>query len=105
MVCALGCLCSLLLVPHTVVCGVPDYVNYSLLFSPRTWRPNAERYVTLQYTGAAHPYKQHAFCHALLDLAVRITLPAITTLSTAYPLFQVVAIALVGLAHLVASVI
>jgi len=103
--CVLGCFYSYLLIPHTVVRGDTDYVQYAELFQPGKWRGNAERFSTLVYLGIAHPYKQHAFGHALFDLLVRITLPCITIMSTSLPLFQVVAVAVVGILHFVASVV
>jgi hypothetical protein len=94
-----------LLAPHAVVSGDTDYVLYTKLFKPNIWRLNAERYATLTYKGFVHPHKQHAFAHALIDLAVKIIVPCLSIWTTRYPLFQMVTLTVVVAAHFAISTV
>lgn len=101
----LGALYFYLLIPHALVGGNTNHVQYNALFQPRSWPFNAFRYTTLVYKGFAHPYKQHAFAHSVLDLCVRITLPFLVVIFNAVPVLQVTLLTLVGIVHFLAPII
>eukprot|EP00928_Gymnodinium_smaydae_P089170 TRINITY_DN73171_c0_g1_i1.p1 TRINITY_DN73171_c0_g1~~TRINITY_DN73171_c0_g1_i1.p1 ORF type:complete len:842 (-),score=48.19 TRINITY_DN73171_c0_g1_i1:336-2777(-) len=93
-----------MLVPHAVVAGNCEFVQYSNIFRPWTWTERASAYATLVYKGYCHPYQQNFFRNSVADLIVKISLAGIAILTTSLPMFQMVALTMVGTVHFILSI-
>jgi hypothetical protein len=98
---------SLLLMPHFVVNGDTNYVDYGSLhlINPRNWQFRTERFATTIYTDFIHPCKQFAFRNAVADLAVKITMPCAEILLTRWPLTKMLLLTVIVIIHFTFSIL